>query len=45
MAGYSAVTPRLRKLFLIYRMASNEREVKDDSYYSYYDELMDEETQ
>ena len=45
VAGYSAVTPRSRKLFLMYRMASNEHsydEVKDEPYHN---EMMEEETQ
>ena len=44
MAGYSAVTPRLRKLFLMYKMASNEHSYDEGKDESYYDELMDKET-
>ena len=44
VAWYSAVTPRLGKLFLIYGMASNEHSYDEGKDEPYYDELMDEET-
>ena len=44
VAWYSAVTPRLGKLFLIYRMVFNEHSYDEGKDESYYDELMDKET-